>query len=71
MLSIHKITNSKLTRIRSFAVEVLGDEEEADVWLREENSMLHERCPLEFLDTDSGCQLVETLLGRIAHGIPG
>lgn len=61
---------TRFVRIRSFAAEVLGDEEEADLWLREKNTMLHDHCPLEFLDTDSGSQLVETLLGRIAHGIP-
>jgi putative toxin-antitoxin system antitoxin component (TIGR02293 family) len=61
---------TRFIRIRSFAAEVLGDGKEADLWLREKNSMLHDRCPLEFLDTDSGCQLVEDLLGRIAHGIP-
>lgn len=61
---------TRFVRIRNFAAEVLGDEEEADLWLREKNSMLHNRCPLEFLDTDSGSQLVENLLGRIAHGIP-
>lgn len=61
---------TRFIRVRSFAVEVLGSEEEADLWLREENSMLHNRRPLEFLDTDSGSQVVETLLGRIAHGIP-
>lgn len=61
---------TRFVRIRSFAAEVLGDDEEADLWLREKNTMLHDHCPLEFLDTDSGSQLVETLLGRIAHGIP-
>lgn len=61
---------TRFIRIRSFAAEVLGDEEEADLWLREKNTMLHDHCPLEFLDTDSGSQLVENLLGRIAHGIP-
>ena len=57
-------------RIRTFATEVMGDEAEADLWLRAKNSMLQEHCPLELLDTDSGCQVVEKLLGRIAHGIP-
>jgi putative toxin-antitoxin system antitoxin component (TIGR02293 family) len=60
----------RFIRIRNFAVDVLGNEEEADAWLREKNGMLYDHCPLEFLDTDSGSQLVETLLGRIAHGIP-
>jgi len=61
---------TRFIRVRSFAAEVFGDGKEADTWLREKNSMLHDQRPLEFLDTDSGSQLVETLLGRIAHGIP-
>jgi len=61
---------ARFIRIRSFAVEVLESEEEADAWLREKNIMLHNERPLDFLDTDSGSQLVEDLLGRIAHGIP-
>jgi len=61
---------TRFIRVRSFAVEVLSNEGEADAWLREKNSMLQDQCPLELLDTDSGSQLVESLLGRIAHGIP-
>ena len=61
---------TRFVRIRTFAAEVLGDAHEADAWLREKNSMLHNKRPLDFLDTDSGSQLVENLLGRIAHGIP-
>ena len=61
---------SRFIRVRSFAVEVLGSEEEADAWLREKNILLRNERPLDFLDTDSGSQLVEDLLGRIAHGIP-
>ena len=61
---------ARFIRVRSFAVEVLGSEEEADAWLREKNIVLRNERPLDFLDTDSGSQLVEDLLGRIAHGIP-
>ena len=61
---------TRFIRIRSFAVDVLGSEQEADAWLREKNTMLRNERPLDFLDTDSGSQLVENLLGRIAHGIP-
>ncbi|MBP6951025.1 MAG: DUF2384 domain-containing protein [Alphaproteobacteria bacterium] len=61
---------ARFIRVRSFAVEMLGSEEEADAWLREKNTLLRNERPLDFLDTDSGSQLVEDLLGRIAHGIP-
>lgn len=61
---------TRFIRIRNFASEVLGSEEEADAWLREKNTMLRNEKPLDFLDTDSGSQLVENILGRIANGIP-
>lgn len=61
---------ARFIRIRQFAIDVLGSAEEANAWLREKNVMLQGERPLDLLDTDSGSQLVETLLGRIAHGIP-
>ena len=60
----------RFARIRAFASSVLGEDKEADAWLREPNIMLHDARPLDMLDSDSGAQLVENLLGRIAHGIP-
>ncbi|OJX12368.1 MAG: hypothetical protein BGO77_00265 [Caedibacter sp. 37-49] len=60
---------TRFLRIRAFASEVFGDEHEADLWLREPN-LVFQRKPIDLLDTDSGSQLVENILGRIAHGIP-
>lgn len=61
---------TRFVRIRAFAIEVLGSEEEANLWLRENNNLLNDMQPIDLLDTDSGSQLVENMLGRIAHGIP-
>lgn len=61
---------TRFIRIRTFAAEVLGDDHEADLWLREKNLLLDNHRPIDLLDTDSGSQLVENILGRIAHGIP-
>ncbi|HUX79402.1 MAG TPA: antitoxin Xre/MbcA/ParS toxin-binding domain-containing protein [Alphaproteobacteria bacterium] len=61
---------TRFIRVRAFAADVFGDEKEADLWLREKNLLLNNNRPLDMLDTDSGSQLVENILGRIAHGIP-
>jgi len=61
---------TRFIRIRTFAAEVLGDDHEADLWLREPNLLLDNHRPIDLLDTDSGSQLVENTLGRLAHGIP-
>jgi putative toxin-antitoxin system antitoxin component (TIGR02293 family) len=61
---------TRFIRVRAFAIDVFGDEKEADLWLREKNLLLNNNRPLDLLDTDSGSQLVENVLGRIAHGIP-
>lgn len=59
---------ARFVRIRCLVVEIIG-ENEADRWLREKNSLLHNKPPLYYLDSDSGSQIIENLLGRIAHGI--
>ncbi len=43
--------------------------EKAHTWLRRPNRALHNRVPLELLDTDGGARAVETILGRITHGV--
>lgn len=60
---------ARFIRLREIAAALLGNEE-ADQWLREENPLLGGKAPLFYLDSDSGSQVVENLLGRIAHGIP-
>jgi uncharacterized protein (DUF2384 family) len=51
------------------AAETFGDPDKALVWLRRENGRLDGQTPLSLADTDLGARSVETLLGRIDHGL--
>ncbi len=60
----------RLARLDAQATEVLGDPERARRWLRTPNPALEGRVPLELSVSSEGARLVETVLGRIAHGVP-
>jgi len=60
---------ARLARTHEFAVEVFGDKEKAKRWLRTANRAIEGRLPLDLLRTDYGARIVDSLLGRIAHGI--
>lgn len=60
----------RLARLDAQATEVLGDSERARRWLRAPNPAIEGRIPLELSVSSEGARLVETVLGRIAHGIP-
>ena len=59
----------RVARIVGMAEETFGNPEKAAIWLRRATSALAGEHPLDLLDTDEGAREVETLLGRIAHGI--
>ncbi|HEV2363891.1 MAG TPA: antitoxin Xre/MbcA/ParS toxin-binding domain-containing protein [Caulobacteraceae bacterium] len=59
----------RLTRLVAQATETFGDESKARVWLERRNRSLGGEAPLALADTDLGAREVETLLGRIAHGL--
>ncbi len=59
----------RVARVLAAAEETFGSLEKAGAWLRRPAGPLVGECPLELLDTDEGARAVETLLGRIAHGI--
>jgi putative toxin-antitoxin system antitoxin component (TIGR02293 family) len=59
----------RLARIQAMADEIFGDRRKAHGWLRDKNGALASQTPLSLLDTEEGGRLVETVLGRIAHGI--
>jgi putative toxin-antitoxin system antitoxin component (TIGR02293 family) len=59
----------RVARIIAMAEEVFGSREKAALWLRRPTSALSGEQPLRLLDTDEGVRQVETLLGRIEHGI--
>lgn len=50
-------------------IEVFGDEESFNNWLRSKIPSLGNQTPLSYLDTPFGFQLVDQTLGRIEHGI--
>jgi putative toxin-antitoxin system antitoxin component (TIGR02293 family) len=59
----------RVARVIAAAEEAFGGREKAGTWLRRPTAALAGESPLDWLDTDEGARAVETLLGRIAHGI--
>ena len=59
----------RVARVIAAAEETFGNREKAAMWLRRQTTVLGGESPLDLLDTDEGAREVETLLGRIAHGI--
>ena len=59
----------RVARLIAVAEETFGSQEKANIWLRRPTSALDGEQPLDLLDTDEGARQVETLLGRIGHGI--
>ena len=56
-------------RLYSMAAEVLEDKSAAAQWLRAPQSALGGSVPLELAATDIGARAVESLLGRMEHGV--
>jgi putative toxin-antitoxin system antitoxin component (TIGR02293 family) len=59
----------RVARVLAAAEETFGSQEKAAAWLRRPTAALAGEHPLDLLDTDEGAREVETLLGRISHGI--
>ena len=59
----------RLARVFAAAEETLGSTELARQWLKAPNRALHGESPFEMLDTDTGVQTVESVLGRIAYDV--
>jgi putative toxin-antitoxin system antitoxin component (TIGR02293 family) len=59
----------RVARVIAAAEETFGAREKVAAWLRRSTSALAGEAPLDRLDTDEGAREVETLLGRIGHGI--
>ncbi|MGH6919698.1 MAG: antitoxin Xre/MbcA/ParS toxin-binding domain-containing protein [Geminicoccaceae bacterium] len=55
--------------ILSQAEQTFANKAKADAWLRRPTSALGGRRPIDLLDSETGCRLVEQLLYRIGHGI--
>ena len=59
----------RVLRLLAAAEETFGNREKAATWLRRPTAALAGKRPLDLLDTNEGAREVETLLGRISHGI--
>lgn len=59
----------RVARVLAIAEETFANPAKAHAWLRRPTEVLGGEKPLDFLDTEEGAREVETLLGRIAHGI--
>lgn len=60
---------ARIARVDDFAIDVFGDTSRARKWLRTPNRALNGHVPFELLKTDYGARMVESILGRIAHGV--
>jgi len=59
----------RILRVVAEAEATFDDRTRAGVWLRRPTTALGGEAPIDLLDTEVGARQVETLLGRIAHGI--
>ena len=59
----------RFARIATRASEVLGSEEKARRWFHRPNRALGNVLPLNLLATDAGIEQIETVLGRLEHGL--
>jgi putative toxin-antitoxin system antitoxin component (TIGR02293 family) len=59
----------RILRVIAEAEATFGERGKAATWLRRPTTALSGAAPLGLLDTEVGARQVETLLGRIAHGI--
>jgi len=59
---------SRLARVTTQAIDVLGSEKNAVAWLRHPNRALGGSPPLQYLSTDLGARRVEAVLSHIEWG---
>lgn len=59
---------SRLARVTSHAIDVLGGDDNAVAWLRNPNPALGGVPPLQYLSTDLGARRVEAVLSHIEWG---
>jgi|SRR3954471_20235684 len=61
--------SGRVARIFADALETFGSRDKALTWMRRASAALGGEAPIDLLDTEEGARLVESLLGRIAHGL--
>ncbi|OYW59170.1 MAG: hypothetical protein B7Z10_04695 [Rhodobacterales bacterium 32-66-7] len=60
---------ARLLRVVKAARDLFQNDANADMFLRSPNPALGERIPIEMARTDIGAREVETIIGRIGHGV--
>ncbi|MFD2934678.1 type II RES/Xre toxin-antitoxin system antitoxin [Spirosoma flavum] len=58
-----------LTRLATYGATVFQDKGKFTRWLRRPLRLLNDRSPLDLLDSSTGVQLVEDIVGRIEYGV--
>lgn len=51
------------------AIRVFGSSRTAYGWLERERPELDNKKPIDFLNTEQGCEHIHTILWRIEHGV--
>lgn len=59
----------RVARILAHARRTFGSDQAASAWLREANRALGGAPPLDLLQTEFGAEQVDTILGRLDHGL--
>ena len=59
----------RISNLYDRALEVLGDQERAEAWLKAPQKALGMKTPLQYADTEIGAREVENLLGRLEYGV--
>jgi putative toxin-antitoxin system antitoxin component (TIGR02293 family) len=59
----------RVARMFAEALETFGSRDKALTWMRRASTALGGEAPVDLLDTEEGARLVESLLGRISHGL--
>jgi uncharacterized protein (DUF2384 family) len=55
-------------KVRALAIEMIGDRQKAERWLRSRHRFLRNEIPLALIETDAGVRAVEQSLYAIAYG---
>ena len=69
---LNEVTSDRLYRILYIffkTVTTLEDTEEARIWLKTPQFGLGNEIPIDLLKTEAGTREIESLLGRIEHGV--
>ncbi|MES1930266.1 hypothetical protein SADO_13463 [Salinisphaera dokdonensis CL-ES53] len=59
----------RAAKIIALAEEAFGDRDRAMHWLNIPNPVFEDEAPVTLMDTESGTEWVEQLLGRMIYGV--